>query len=107
MEVALKGRDKFLNEDNLVGSLCHGRYSRGDSDTDQFIQSICKSVQAHGCEKLCRFSSVPFITFKRNLFNVLFYNGGVRFSLLNSLKFFLKLSKMAISYLNVHIMICM
>ena len=50
----------------------------------------CKSVQTHGCDKSGRISdfhtyltgevgfvNVPFISFRGNWFNVLFYNGGI------------------------------
>ena len=65
------------------------------------IRTTCKAVQTHGCEKsgrisdfytfLCEevgFSNVPFIPFKGNRFNVLFYNGGILYFLYNHLKHF-------------------
>ena len=65
------------------------------------IRTACRAVQRHGCEKsgcisdfyifLCKevgFSNVPFITFKGNRFNVLFYNGGIFYFLYNHLKHF-------------------
>ena len=65
------------------------------------IKTTCKAVQTHGCEKsgsisdfytfLCegvRFSNVPFIPYKGNRFNVLFYNGGILYFLYNHLKHF-------------------
>ena len=77
-------------DDRPVGSLANGGYSKGESGTLRLIRAACKAVQTYGCEKsglisdfytfLCEevgFSSVPFIPFKGNRFNVLFYNGGV------------------------------
>ena len=65
------------------------------------IRTTCKAVQTHGCEKSGRisdfytflweevgFSNVPFIPFKENYFNVLFYNGGILYFLYNHLKHF-------------------
>ena len=77
-------------------------YSTGDSGTYRLIQSVCKCVKTHACEKSGRisflteeygFCSVPFITFKGNRFNVLFYNGGVLFSLFEQLKEFFEVVK--------------
>ena len=79
---------------NLLGSLSDGGYSKGESGTYRLVRTLCKSVQTRGCEKSGRISdfasylkcdvglpSVPFITFKGNRFNVLFYNGGVTYFL--------------------------
>ena len=65
------------------------------------IRTTCKAVQTHGCEKSGRisdfytflleevdFSNAPFIPFKGNQFNVLFYNDGIPYYLYNHLKQF-------------------
>ena len=65
------------------------------------IRTTCKAAETYGCEKsgrisdfntfLCEevgFSNVPFIPFKGNRFNVLFYNRGVLYFLYNNLKHF-------------------
>ena len=65
------------------------------------IRVTCQAVQTHGCEKsscisdfytfLCKevnFSNVPFIPFKGNRFNVLFYNGSILYFLCNNLEHF-------------------
>ena len=70
------------------------------------IRTTCKAVQTHGCEKSGRisdfyiflgeevgFSNVPFIPFKGNRFNVLFYNGGILYFLYNHLKHFFESEK--------------
>jgi len=44
-EVALKCWDKLLFEETAVGSLAHGRYSKGESGTYRLIRTLCKSVQ--------------------------------------------------------------
>jgi len=100
-EVALKCWDKLLFEETVVGSLAHGRYSKGESGTYRLIRTLCKSVQTRGCEKSGRISdfesfivndvglkSVPFIPFKGNRFNILFYNGGVTYYLRDHCKRF-------------------
>jgi len=100
-EVALKCWDKLLFEETAVGSLAHGGYSKGESGTYRLIRTLCKSVQTRGCEKSGRISdfesfivndvglkSVPFIPFKGNRFNILFYNGGVTYYLRDHCKRF-------------------
>ena len=91
-ETALKTWDHLRFDGALVGSLAHGGYSKGESGTYRLVRTICKSVQTRGCEKSGRISdfasfltqeigltSVPFIPFKGNRFNILFYNGGIAF----------------------------
>jgi len=58
-----------------------------------FVLSLCKSVQTKGCEKSgrmiefssflrsCGFESVPFIPFRGNRFNIVFYNEGIAYYL--------------------------
>ena len=88
-------------DDRPVGFLANGGYSKGESGTLRLIRNTCKAVQTHGWEKsglisdfytfLCEevgFSNVPFIPFKGNRFNVLFYNRGVLYFLYNNLKHF-------------------
>ena len=100
-EASLKAWDRLLYDDRPVGSLANGGYSKGESGTLRLIRTTCKAVQTHGCEKsgrisdfytfLCEevgFSNVPFIPFKGNRFNVLFYNGGILYFLYNHLKHF-------------------
>ena len=100
-EASLKAWDRLLYDDRPVGSLANGGYSKGESGTLRLIRTTCKAVQTHGCEKsgrisdfytfLCEevgFSNVPFIPFKGNRFNVLFYNGGILYFLYNQLKHF-------------------
>ena len=105
-EVALKEWDKLFYENKPVGLLCHGGCSRDYSGVYHAIQSICKSVQTHGCERFGRisefysflmekygFSSISSITFEGNRFNGLFYNGGVLFSFYEQLKEFFEVFK--------------
>ena len=70
------------------------------------ITTTCNSVQTHGCEKSGRISdfytylteevgflNVPFISFKENRFNVLFYNGGILYYLYDYLLHFFDIVK--------------
>ena len=60
----------------------------------RLIRTICKSVQTRGCEKSDRISdfytylteevgflNVPFVSFRGNRLNVLFYDGGILYYL--------------------------
>ena len=89
-ETALKTWDHLLFDGALVGSLSHGGYSKEESGTNRLVRTTCKSVQTRGSEKSGRISdfasfltqeigltSVLFIPFKGNCFNILFYNGGI------------------------------
>ena len=100
-EVALKAWDKLLFGDLPVGSVAQGGYSKGEPGTYRLIRTLCKAVQTRGCEKSGRIadfssylidevglSSVPFITFKGNRFNILFYNGGITYYLHEHCKHF-------------------
>ena len=100
-EVALKAWDKLLFGDLPVGSIAQGGYNKGESGTYRLIRTLCKAVQTRGCEKSGRIadfssylidevglSSVPFITFKGNRFNILFYNGGITYYLHEHCKHF-------------------
>ena len=89
-EASSKAWDRLLSFDRPVGSLANGWYSKGESGTLWLIRTTCKAVQTHGCEESGRISHfhtflreefgfyiVPFVPFKGNQFNVLFYNGGI------------------------------
>ena len=93
-EIALKAWDKLLYDDRPIGSLANGGYSKGESGTLRLIRTTCKSVQTHGCEKSGRISdfytylteevgflNVPFVSFRGNRLNVLFYDGGILYYL--------------------------
>ena len=93
----------LLYDDRPVGSLANCGYCKSESGTLRLIRTTCKAVQTHGSEKsgrisdfytfLCEevgFSNVPFIPFKENQFNGLFYNGGTLYFLYNHLKHFFK-----------------
>ena len=100
-EASLKTWNRLLYDDRPVGSLANAGYSKVESGTLRLIRTTCKAVRTHGCEKsgcisdfyifLCEeigFSNVPFIPFKGNWFNVLFYNGDILYFLYNHLKNF-------------------
>ena len=105
-EIALKAWDKLLYDDRPIGSLANGGYSKGESGTLRLIRTTCKSVQTHGCEKSRRISdfytylteevgflNLPFICFKGNRSNVLFYNGGILYYLHDHLLHFFDIVK--------------
>lgn len=120
-EVALKAWDKLLFDDLYVGSLANGGYSKGESGTYRLVRTLCKAVQTRGCERSGRISdfcsflteevglpSVPFIPFKGNRFNILFYNGGICYgtTFTSIVNISLKVLRMKTSYLKLYIMIC-
>ena len=69
------------------------------------MRTVCKAVQAKGCERSGRavaftdfvrgqgVQSIPLAPFRGNRFNILFYNGGGVFFLLDQLKFFFEWMK--------------
>ena len=67
-EASLKIWENVLLDDvSKVGSLAHGGYSKGDSDTLRLIKSVCKSFNKRRCEKSgCM---VSFATFLKENFN--------------------------------------
>ena len=100
-EIALKSWDKLLYDDKPIG-FANGGYSKGESGTSRLIRTASKSVQTHGCKTSGRISdfytylaeevgflNVPFISFRGNRFNVLFYNGEILYYLLDYLQHFL------------------
>ena len=100
-EIALKCWDKLLHDKGPVGSLANGKYSRCESGTLRLIRTTCKSLQTHGCKRSGRisdfytylteevgFPNAPFISFRGNRFNVLFYNGGILYYLHDHLQHF-------------------
>ena len=100
-EIALKSWDKLLYDDRPIG-FANGGYSKGESGTSRLIRTASKSVQTHGCKTSGRISdfytylaeevgflNVPFISFRGNRFNVLFYNGEILYYLLDYLQHFL------------------
>ena len=60
-EASLKGWNRLLYDDILVGLLANAGYSKGESGTFWLIRTTCKAVQRHGCEKSSRISN--FYTF--------------------------------------------
>ena len=48
-EAALKVWDAILYEDQPIGSLRHGGYSKGESGTLRLVRRVFKSVQWRGC----------------------------------------------------------
>ena len=93
-QIALKAWDKLLYDDRPIGSLANGGYSKCELGTLRLIRTTCKSVQTHGCEKSGRISdfytylteevgflNVPFVSFRGNRLNVLFYDGGILYYL--------------------------
>ena len=91
-ESSLKTFDQLLYDGKAVGSLAKGGYSRnGESGTVRLVRTLCKAVQTRGCEKSGRiqdfssflndlgFQKDPFIPFRGNRFNVVFYNGGISY----------------------------
>ncbi|CAB3978959.1 Hypothetical predicted protein [Paramuricea clavata] len=87
-EEALKIWDKLLYDNTKVGSLCQGGYSKGESGTLRLLRTVCKAVQAKGCERSGRAVSfadyvrekgvelIPLAPFLGNRFNIIFHNGG-------------------------------
>ena len=99
-EAALKVWDRLLYGDEKVGSIKHGGYSKGESGTYRLVRTVCKAVQAKGCERSGRavsfldyvrsqgIETVPLAPFVGNRFNILFHNGGGVFLLYDQLKSF-------------------
>ena len=89
-EAGLKVYEQLLFGCEKVGSLRTKRgYSKGESGTLRLIRTVCKAVQAKGCEKSGRpvqfqtylrsvkgTDKVPLAPFKGNRFNITFYNGA-------------------------------
>ena len=104
-ETALKVWDKLLYGDEKVGSIKHGGYSKGESGTYRLVRTVCKAVQAKGCERSGRavsfadyvrgqgVESVPLAPFVGNRFNILFHNGGGVLLLYDQLKSFFEWTK--------------
>ena len=94
-EVCLKSYERLVYGDDVSkkGCLAYGGYSNGESGTLRLVRTLCKAVEEHGCEKSGRmrefelhlqasgYAKNPLINFKGNRFNVLFYNGGVAYSI--------------------------
>ena len=103
-EAALKVFDSLLYKNpQAVGSLRPKRgIGKGESGTLRLIRTVCKAVQAKGCEKSGRavqfltflqgekgLDDVPLAPFRGNRFNITFYNGsGVYFLFPHLLEFF-------------------
>lgn len=102
-EAALKVYDKLLFGEVKVGSVRSNRgYSKGESGTLRLIRTVCKAIQAKGCEKSGRpvqfqtfllnekeIKEVPLAPFRGNRFNITFFNGaGVYFLYNHLLEFF-------------------
>ena len=69
VEAALKVFDNLLYGNNKVGSLKSSKgFSKGESGTLRLIRTVCKAVQAKGCEKSGR--AVDFLTFLQSEKNV-------------------------------------
>ena len=105
-EESLKIWENLLFDDvSKVGSLAHGRYSKGDSGTLRLSEkSVCKSVSERGCEKSgCMVSfatflkenfnakDIPLYPFLGNRFNIIFLNGAGVFELFSKLMSFFDL----------------
>ena len=98
-EAVLKVFDRLLFGDEKIGSLRTGRcYAKGESGTLRLIRTVCKAIQAKGCEKSGRpvqfktflvseksIGEVPLAPFKGNRFNITFYNGAGVYFLYNHL----------------------
>ena len=91
-EACLKAWENIIFKGENVGSLLHGVYSNGESDTLRLIRTVCKYVQHHGCQKSDRMVTFEIFMEERNItrltlyqllgnrFNILFLNGaGVYF----------------------------
>ena len=105
-EEALKVWDKLLYDDAMVRSLSQGGYSKGESGTLRILRTVCKAVQAKGCERSGRavsfadyvsdkgIESIPLAAFVGNRFNIIFFHnrGGV-FYLHEHLRPFFELMK--------------
>ena len=102
-EASLKVFDTHVYKNPYsVGSLKTKRgIAKGDSGTLRLIRTVCKAVQAKGCEKSGRavqfltflqveeLETVPLAPFRGNRFNITFYNGsGVYFLFPYLLEFF-------------------
>ena len=104
-EEALKVWDKLLYDDAQVGSLSQGGYSKGESGTLRLLRTVCKAVQAKGCERSGRavsfadharergIESIPLAPFLGNRFNIIFHNGGGVFYLHEHLRSFFDIMK--------------
>jgi hypothetical protein len=105
-EEALRVWDKLLYDETKVGSLSQGGYSKGgESGTLRLLRTVCKAVQAKGCERSGRavsfadharengIESIPLAPFLGNRFNIIFHNGGGVFYLHEHLRSFFDMMK--------------
>ena len=102
---ALKVWDKLLYDDAKVGGLSQGGYSKGESGTLRILRTVCKAVQAKGCERSGRalsfadyvsdkgIESIHLAAFVGNRFNIIFHNGRGVFYLHEHLRPFFELMK--------------
>ena len=88
-KASIKLWEGLLTGDAKVGSLNHGSYSKGESDTLCLIRTVSKSVSKRACKKNVRMvtfatflkennnmSDIPLYLFSGNRFNILFVNDG-------------------------------
>ena len=98
-KASIKLWEGLLTGDTKVGSLNHGSYSKGESDTLCLIRTVSKSVSKTACKKNVRMvtfatflkennnmSDITLYLFSGNRFNILFVNDGGVFELYSKLK---------------------
>ena len=100
-KACIKLWEGLLTGDAKDGSLNHGSYPKGESDTLCLILTVSISVSKRACKKNVRIvtfatflkennnmSDIPLYLFSGNRFNILFVNDGGVFELYSKLKEF-------------------